>query len=580
MKRTPDAGVVKFELRPGTESVPRLGGMSRLGDTAQIPPNQFHLLVNTRFAPGELASRPGLTEFYDLGEEACITGLIEASENTGGGVVNGLLTGYTYTQGPVGLYTSPCSSVGGGNARNWFYLHPEEDALGVDGAARALIVQELAGGDSLWIPESYFPLKGVRSHYWSSRGCGPSGTLTGPLHPFQFQGNTCILGTLGYTPPYILILGAIVAPDDQGPGAVNQIARFGNYYPVSSCVRREVVSGAVIEVLYFSTTNNQILRFDGTTLSLWFDATLAGFVPHYWRLFCSGTEILIIGSHQNGTTVTGSPTLTPDFFRDVMLYQAWPEAPINACTFDVSIPYFSQDPAEQANRAVTFSGACRWRDGWYVTLESSPGAMHAGAVIPYGQMISAPSGGLTLHFNLEFAPGLSVIGDYTDGAKKKDARWMAWPTVHKDRLFFFSLAPLLPFADGTCAIGINSDPGTDPLYHVGNYDGVTPDWDAETITGPGGAGAPTPGDYFDSTDMAWMISNGDELWIKGTIVGGPGGIRTFINKSQDGLYWPLAEGYWRFWVESTLTGLSIPGVTVGAHSVYFVTTGQDEALEA
>lgn len=547
-KRTPDATVQRFERRPGGE-FPALGGMSRLGDTIQIPPNKHHLLVNTRFHPGELASRPGLVEDSNIGFEACITGLIETQQNNGfGGVVSGLLIGYGYGNGPEG-------------SRHWYYLNPEQENVPVDSEARALITQNPAVG-SVFIPESYSPLCGVRAHWWSVRGCGPSALLTGPNHPFEFQGSICMLGQTG-SPAYQMGVYAIEAPDDEGPGALNRLTNFGQYYPHASCVRKEIVGGDVIEVLYFvNNFDAHIYRFDGTTLSLWYPA--GTFYPtHLFRPYCEGQEILLLGSSTLATNVTGSPLPpdTGDFANGVILYQQFPGGPISPCSINANM--WSQPLGQTSNRLIGFTGAARYRDNWYVFVDSSPGAMHSGQVAMYGQVLAAPVGPRNLAFVEVYTPGFPNIGDYTDPAKFDYGVWMGYPTVFKDQLFFFSLACLYPTANGSCITGVSGTAPNPTNYHVGRFDGSV--WDEFHLSLPAG-----PGENHDGGTANWMAANGDQLIIAFWDGSFTGDEHIWFYRSPTGI-----EKY-------TVSGnapVVIPGTTIGTHSRIYAVPDEDDLAE-
>lgn len=551
-KRTPDQGVIPFEHRAGTQEVPTIGGMSRLGDEAQIPLRQHHLLVNVRFGPGEMGSRPGLVEEEDLGVAACITGLIETTENTGtgGGVVSGLLSQYWYGWGPTA------------GAPHFFYLNPQDDSVAAaESEARALIKQPASLGAGAHVWESWWPMGGVQSHWWGAAGCGPSTPIPGTLAPFDFQGATCVLG--GYPE---LGLYQIVAPDDGGAGAVNRSTIFGSYVPVSQCIRKEIIGGEILDVLYFSATDGNIYRFDGTTLSIWY-VVGGGFggVAYYWRLYCSGQELLCLGDHPvSDMWVTGTPEPpgTADFHKGVIQYQPAPGELISPCTWVAPHSVFDADPftGDTANRLIGWTGAARYRDKWYISLSSGPGAMHASvggsAVHAYGQILQATVGGASLAFTI----ALEGTADYDDyNALSYNFGTLC---VHKDKLYFVSSWKYDPIANGSC---FQNSPAGAPMF-MGVFDGIA--WTPDFMFIGAAGGDP----YYTITQVGWLISNGDQLVM---------GLSTFGQESV--VYWrepDNASGLWpyngdAFDVSNVTLPVAPAGYPLGAKSAYFAIPDED-----
>jgi len=502
-KETPDQGVKRFEHRAGTEEVPTIGGMSRLGDEAQIPVRQHHLLVNVRFGPGEMSSRPGLEETDDLGEAACITGLIETVENTGtgGGLVTGLLTGYWYGYGP-----DPSND-------HYLYLNPDDDDARISGdptQARPLIKTPAVFGDGAHVTESFWPAGGMISHYWGILGCGPSEPVVGPLNPFTFQGNTCVLGG---TPD--LGIFAVVAADDNSSGALNRINNFGNYAPVSSVIREEIIGGAVTQVLYFSATDGNVYRFDGTTLSLWWSATVALAEVFYWRLFVSGQEMLLLGDHTVAVDLSGSalPPGTATFGQGVIYYQAAPGGVISFCSITATNYSMNRDPVtgETANRSIGWTGATRYRDKWFVFLQCQPASQHTPPpyLIPeaYSQILEATVGAAALSFTVVWDDVLFLPGP---GGEPSQV-YVSQPVTFKDDVYFFTGWFSRCVGNGS-DIRIPEDffPDDHSLW-LGRFDGVT--WDpfyVNLLQVFPWDGAVT-GAFFELAQPNWLYPNGDIL---------------------------------------------------------------------
>jgi len=487
-KDTPDQGVKRFEHRAGTEEVPTIGGMSRLGDEAQIPIRQHHLLVNVRFGPGEMTSRPGLEEEEDLGVETCITGLIETVENTGtgGGLVTGLLTGYWYEYGPET------------DNDHYLYLNPQDDDVPPDESeARPLIKTPAVYGDGAHITESFWPAGGMMSHYWGTRGCGPAEPVVGPLNPFTFQGNTCVLGG---TPD--LGIFAVVAADDDSSGGLNRINNFGNYTPVSSAIREEIIGGAVTQVLYFSATDGNVYRFDGTTLSVWWSAFAALGAVYYWRLYVSGQEMLLLGDHVvAGIVQQGTPAapgaVTSGWGR--IAYQAAPGGVIGPCL--IAAPNYPPDldpvTGETAGRSIGWTGATRYRDKWYVFLQSEPSGdiTVIGTFHYYSQILEATVGGPTLAF-----------GSVWDNTGLPWQYYISQPVTFKDRVYFYTAAPTGCVANGAFervseAIGYT--------IYLGRFDGTT--WDPFYVDLFDLDPTWETGEFFEAGQPNWLYPNGDML---------------------------------------------------------------------
>lgn len=546
-KRTPDQGIIPFEHRAGTEEVPTIGGMSRLGDEAQIPLRQHHLLVNVRFEPGEMGSRPGLVEEQDVGVAACITGLIETGENTGtgGGIVAGLLAGYWYGYGPTTGDT------------HFLYLNPEDDQE-VDPAlneARPLIKTPTSYGAGAHIWENWWPEGGFLSHHQGARGCGDVAPIIGPLHPFDFQGNTCVIG--GY--PEVGIF-SIVAPDSGGSGALNQISNFGDSQgtPVSSCIRNEIIGGEIINVLYLSFSNGKIYRFDGTTLSLWWDAATALGAIYYWRLFCSGHELLLLGDH----TVAGIDVFpSPNSGDGIIYYQPSPGSAISACTITAA-QYPTNPGAEGGSRSIGFTGAARFRDKWYVALQSGPGVFSGSNVTGYGQILEATPGGAALAFTVAYAG----VTDYTDSSKYSE--WYGSLLVFKNDLYFVTVPVWTFAANGGCFATENpfSGGGTPPGYSgatiwIGAFDGST--WYPQAVDL-----SANPGfiDYLTASDVGWMISNGERLILGWTQNG-----QQKVNFYRENLIPAFPASF----DVSNVPGGGGNGVPLGSKSAYFAIPDED-----
>lgn len=236
-QRSPDDGIQPFELRTGL-AIGRLRGMNRQADPASTPANQFHLLTNVRLTPNGLRERPGLSEQFDTGVETCITALFELEQNVG------LLL-------ELGVDYSPAPWS---DARRIGVLDEQATA-----APFRLVFDGPALGMDLY-PAAPVPLPPNREAWMTA---------------IRFRGRWLALGTwLDWDNVAQDVLFEVHIPtvtDEQTSLSVYaKLAPTGAKQLVMSMVVRTErnVLGELEDILYLGTSDGQILRYDGATLSV------------------------------------------------------------------------------------------------------------------------------------------------------------------------------------------------------------------------------------------------------------------------------------------------------------------------
>jgi hypothetical protein len=458
--------------------------MSRLGDEGLIPAHQHHLLVNTRFAPGVLGSRPGLAVDTDVGEVVCVTGLIETQENTGlGGPLRGLVAGWyeTLLKG-VNPY--------------WFHLGPavEEpynplqlESVGVDIISRP-------AGSPVSLFASWHPHQGTRFMWVFSVGLSTFRNPSfGPYNPFAFQGKTCHLGLNGSIPGATAQMYAITAKDDGSAGALNAVANLGtnpSFYPTSWAVRNEIIDGQVKEVLYVGQSD-QVWRFDGVTLTSWTPLPGTNWSSH---VYAQGQELLIL---VNGES-----------FRDndaYILHQSAPGAPITTATIPADLFYAVGDPARDQGG---WSGAAKWRDTWYVFFEGGePQEPESNPRTAFGGVIAATGGGTAapLVFSQVYQNGPGTV---LDGNRYYN---IGSPLVWQDQLVFLFTNTLKNNANSArvwTADDGNATPDPPGIIGIGNLTDAS-GWQLPAVGGPPTGTFPSFQGNYNQAGHCWHTTVGN-----------------------------------------------------------------------
>lgn len=492
--RTPERTLQKFDHRAGTEEVPLLGGMSRVGDEASIPARQHHLLVNIRFGPGEMGSRPGLVETDDVGVAQCITGLIETSENTGsGGPLRGLLMGF---YGGIARAGNPY----------WYHLGPEvPEPYDVSDLSSVGVTMVPRDTTAAYLYESTFPLAGVRYvHRPVLPGSVPTYPTNGPFFPFRFQGKTCALGRLGADQVCIFSITGNATGTDGNVGVIAIIGTTSTISPQSVAIRQEIIGGQILDVLYIGAFD-KVMRFDGTTLTEWFaNPSLS---PGTLHVYASGQEILIL--HNASTFIDDDATI---------YYQPAPGQAITAATLPADLFKVVADPPFDDFGGWT--GACKFRNTWVVTLEGGIRSPVAGVPrTPFGRVITATSGGASLTFATAYTngPGVALDGNVY--------YHIGWPIVWQDQIVFMAAPTLILNSNGNFTW--DPDTGTGAIAPVpitiGNYTDAN-GWQIPAIGGPEQKpGTPlefgsTDG-YYQSVQHGWHLSVGNSYVHSQAIAG-------------------------------------------------------------
>ena len=491
--RTPEQTLQKFDHRPGTEEVPTLGGMSRLGDEASIPIRQHHLLVNVRFGPGEMTERPGLSEELDTESGTCVTGLIETVENTGqGGPLRGLVIQY----GDNGIEQDGLS--------RHFHIGPrrsEDNPLSPESVGVNLIPYDTT---TAFLYYRIWPLNRTRAIYNGPNQFGGGtglvssffGVTQGPFFPFKFQGNTCSLGLLGSGAGATVALFAITGADNGSAGAINTIALLGpssGLSPQSVAVREEIIGGEVKEVLYIGAST-KVMRFDGTTLTQWF--TNPSVNPGSLHVFAEGQEILIL---HNSSTLEDEDA---DIF-----YQPYPGATITASVLPGNL---FEDPANAGRGKGGWTGACKFRESWVVLFEGGQQVTTSNVVCAFSGAITATAGGATLTFAQVYQNGpfdnSAIV--YHIGS----------PIVWQDQIVFFASQTMAVGSNGNSFFAVLNPGGaaSDGRNRIGNYTDAN-GWQVPAVDGPT---LPAPGYWEWADGQIYDFQNAFHLSVGNTYIFG------------------------------------------------------------